>query len=173
MHVLCCCRADDSPLYRVCWPHGILLVYHTITLLTLTMYASYTQCLCCCICHTQARSALPSNFDCDLAYCLGGIAATLVHNRMSGYLATVAGLKGDASTWQVRLCPSICFHVHQALQHYTSYRSGAYHTSTLERLALSARSGSCQEHHRPTSSYFCVLRLTRLTLRECVLCAFQ
>ncbi|KAG5175493.1 hypothetical protein JKP88DRAFT_351423 [Tribonema minus] len=44
----------------------------------------------------QARSALPSNFDCDYAFSLGGLAAALVHSRASGYLATLTGLKGDA-----------------------------------------------------------------------------
>ncbi len=38
----------------------------------------------------QARSALPSKFDCDLAYSLGGTAAVLVHNRLSGYCAVVS-----------------------------------------------------------------------------------
>ncbi len=38
----------------------------------------------------QARSALPSKFDCDLAYSLGGAAAVLVHNRLSGYCAVVS-----------------------------------------------------------------------------------
>ncbi len=38
----------------------------------------------------QARSALPSNFDCDLAYGLGGTAAVLIHNRLSGYCAVVS-----------------------------------------------------------------------------------
>ena len=32
----------------------------------------------------QARGSLPSNFDCNYAYALGGTAATLVHNGLSG-----------------------------------------------------------------------------------------
>ncbi|KAG5178774.1 pyrophosphate--fructose 6-phosphate 1-phosphotransferase subunit beta [Tribonema minus] len=48
----------------------------------------------------QARSAMPSNFDCDYAFSLGGLAASLVHSGATGYLATLTGLKGDASTWQ-------------------------------------------------------------------------
>ncbi|CAM9430307.1 unnamed protein product [Discosporangium mesarthrocarpum] len=49
----------------------------------------------------QARSALPSNFDCDYAYTLGGTAATLVHRGASGYLATVTGLKHSVKDWKV------------------------------------------------------------------------
>lgn len=49
----------------------------------------------------QARSALPSNFDCDYAFTLGGAVATLMSRRMNGYLATVTGLKMPAADWKV------------------------------------------------------------------------
>ncbi|CBJ31829.1 RecName: Full=Pyrophosphate--fructose 6-phosphate 1-phosphotransferase subunit beta; Short=PFP; AltName: Full=6-phosphofructokinase, pyrophosphate dependent; AltName: Full=Pyrophosphate-dependent 6-ph [Ectocarpus siliculosus] len=48
----------------------------------------------------QARSALPSNFDCDYAFTLGGAVAILMHRRMSGYLATVTGLKEPVEGWK-------------------------------------------------------------------------
>lgn len=49
----------------------------------------------------QARSAMPSNFDCDYAYSLGGAAACLLHRHLTGYLAIVTGLKGPVKDWQV------------------------------------------------------------------------
>lgn len=54
---------------------------------------------------TQARGSLPSPFDCDLAYSLGGAAAALVHNNLTGYLASITGLKGPAHTWKVAGVP--------------------------------------------------------------------
>ncbi|CAM9151356.1 unnamed protein product [Choristocarpus tenellus] len=55
----------------------------------------------------QARSALPSNFDCDYAYTLGGTAATLVHRGITGYLATVTGLKHPVKDWKVGGVPLV------------------------------------------------------------------
>jgi len=54
----------------------------------------------------QARGSLPSNFDCNLGYSLGGTAAVLVHNNLSGYLATITGLKGkEEEEWKVAGVP--------------------------------------------------------------------
>jgi len=49
----------------------------------------------------QARSALPSKFDCDYGYTLGGAACVLIQNEMSGYVPTVSGLKGPVKEWSV------------------------------------------------------------------------
>merc|ERR1711976_84975 len=53
----------------------------------------------------QARGSLPSNFDCDYAYSLGGIAASLLYNGFSGYIATISGLKGPSTEWQAAGIP--------------------------------------------------------------------
>jgi len=47
----------------------------------------------------QARCSMPSNFDSDYAYALGGIAAVLAANGRSGYMATVSGLSAPAEEW--------------------------------------------------------------------------
>jgi len=49
----------------------------------------------------QARSAMPTNFDCDYGYTLGGAAAVLVFNQLSGYMPTVSGTKGPVAEWTV------------------------------------------------------------------------
>ena len=49
----------------------------------------------------QARSSMPSNFDCDLASTLGHTAAALVAARASGYLASAHCLTGKPSSWRV------------------------------------------------------------------------
>ena len=48
----------------------------------------------------QARSSMPSNFDCDLAYTLGHTAAALVAAGATGYLATAHCLTSDVSEWR-------------------------------------------------------------------------
>ncbi len=61
----------------------------------------------------QARSALPSQFDCDLAYSLGGTAAVLIQNRLSGYCAVVSNsyfaLKNIQRVYSnPKGCPWVC-----------------------------------------------------------------
>ena len=48
----------------------------------------------------QARSALPSNFDCALGAALGRTAAVLVLAGKTGYLATVRGLARAVADWE-------------------------------------------------------------------------
>eukprot|EP00993_Chasmostoma_nieuportense_P000655 NODE_1602_length_1444_cov_11.334852_g1366_i1.p1 GENE.NODE_1602_length_1444_cov_11.334852_g1366_i1~~NODE_1602_length_1444_cov_11.334852_g1366_i1.p1 ORF type:complete len:457 (-),score=132.03 NODE_1602_length_1444_cov_11.334852_g1366_i1:72-1442(-) len=49
----------------------------------------------------QARGAMPSNFDCDLAYTLGFTAAHLAAHKLNGYLAVATGLKAPTEEWAV------------------------------------------------------------------------
>eukprot|EP00746_Dinoflagellata_sp_MGD_P032014 gnl/MRDRNA2_/MRDRNA2_176175_c0_seq1.p1 gnl/MRDRNA2_/MRDRNA2_176175_c0~~gnl/MRDRNA2_/MRDRNA2_176175_c0_seq1.p1 ORF type:complete len:801 (+),score=112.81 gnl/MRDRNA2_/MRDRNA2_176175_c0_seq1:31-2403(+) len=49
----------------------------------------------------QARSALPTNFDCDLAYTSGIGAGILVNEGKSGYLVDVSGLQHSTDAWVV------------------------------------------------------------------------
>ena len=55
----------------------------------------------------QARGSLPSNFDCDLAYTLGKVAAHLGRNGCNGYLAIATGLKNATNEWRVGGMPII------------------------------------------------------------------
>lgn len=55
----------------------------------------------------QARGSLPSNFDCDLAYTLGMVAAHLGRNGCNGYLAIATGLKNPTNEWRVGGMPII------------------------------------------------------------------
>ena len=48
----------------------------------------------------QARSALPSNFDCTLGSALGRTAALLVAGGMTGYLTSMRGLKKPVAEWE-------------------------------------------------------------------------
>jgi len=50
----------------------------------------------------QARSSMPSNFDCNLAYGLGCTAGALVASDQitTGYMTTMSGLTGPPSTWR-------------------------------------------------------------------------
>lgn len=50
----------------------------------------------------QARSSMPSNFDCNLAYSFGCTAGALVaaDNITTGYMTTMSGLTGPPSTWR-------------------------------------------------------------------------
>ena len=50
----------------------------------------------------QARSSMPSTFDCDLGYTLGATAAALACvPGATGYMATAHCLSGDAAQWRV------------------------------------------------------------------------
>mmetsp|Transcript_12849 Transcript_12849/g.24184 ORF Transcript_12849/g.24184 Transcript_12849/m.24184 type:complete len:1062 (+) Transcript_12849:98-3283(+) len=53
----------------------------------------------------QVRSSMPSNFDVDYGYTVGGIAAVLCANEMSGYMPSITGLKSPAAQWQVAGVP--------------------------------------------------------------------
>eukprot|EP00931_Biecheleriopsis_adriatica_P030672 TRINITY_DN18060_c0_g2_i1.p1 TRINITY_DN18060_c0_g2~~TRINITY_DN18060_c0_g2_i1.p1 ORF type:complete len:1048 (-),score=210.90 TRINITY_DN18060_c0_g2_i1:19-3162(-) len=56
----------------------------------------------------QARSAVPTNFDCDLAYTLGMGAGILVDLGKSGQLVHASRLERDVDEWQVRGLPLTC-----------------------------------------------------------------
>merc|ERR1719443_2129441 len=47
----------------------------------------------------QARCSMPSDFDCDYAYALGGTAALLAANGNSGYMAVVSDLSKPVEQW--------------------------------------------------------------------------
>mmetsp|Transcript_12000 Transcript_12000/g.15155 ORF Transcript_12000/g.15155 Transcript_12000/m.15155 type:complete len:1183 (-) Transcript_12000:326-3874(-) len=53
----------------------------------------------------QARSSLPTNFDCDYGFTVGGAAAVLVLNELSGYMPTVSGLKAPVDEWSIGGAP--------------------------------------------------------------------
>jgi len=55
----------------------------------------------------QARSSMPSNFDCNLAYSLGCTAGALVaaDNITTGYMTTMSGLTGPPSAWRPGAVP--------------------------------------------------------------------
>lgn len=48
----------------------------------------------------QARSSLPSNFDCSLGTTLGRIAVKLVAGGLTGYAAAVSGLQHPVAKWR-------------------------------------------------------------------------
>lgn len=56
----------------------------------------------------HARSALPTDFDCDLAYSLGWAAALLVRLGKSGLVVHAANLERSPSEWQLRGIPLTC-----------------------------------------------------------------
>jgi hypothetical protein len=49
----------------------------------------------------QARSSMPSNFDCSLAQSMGHCAAHLVSHKKTGYLVAISGLKKPPSKWRL------------------------------------------------------------------------
>jgi 6-phosphofructokinase 1 len=49
----------------------------------------------------QARSALPSQFDCNLAYTVGCAAGLLINEGVTGYLATAHNLARPVKEWKV------------------------------------------------------------------------
>lgn len=71
----------------------------------------------------QARGSLPSNFDCNLGYSMGGAAAVLVHTGRTGYLATITGLKGvEEEDWKVAGVPLTAMLAYDELeQHRLAY----------------------------------------------------
>jgi diphosphate-dependent phosphofructokinase len=56
----------------------------------------------------QARCSLPSNFDCDYAYCLGRVSALLAQRGHTGYAASVTRLHLPPTEWQVCF-PSVVY----------------------------------------------------------------
>jgi diphosphate--fructose-6-phosphate 1-phosphotransferase len=55
----------------------------------------------------KARSSVPSNFDCDLAYSHGIAAAALIANGAHGYLTCLSGLGLPASQWVSSAVPLV------------------------------------------------------------------
>jgi len=55
----------------------------------------------------QARSSMPSNFDCNLAYGLGCTAGALIASDLitTGYMTTMSGLTGPPTTWRPGAVP--------------------------------------------------------------------
>ena len=47
----------------------------------------------------QARSAMPTNFDCDLAYTTGFAASVLIDSGKTGYLVHAANLTESPGQW--------------------------------------------------------------------------
>jgi len=57
----------------------------------------------------QARSSMPSNFDCDLGYTLGCTAAALVASGVTAYMATAHCLTSSPADWRVCGTPLASF----------------------------------------------------------------
>lgn len=55
----------------------------------------------------KARSSVPSNFDCDLAYSHGMAAASMVANKLHGYLSCISGLGLASSEWESTAVPLV------------------------------------------------------------------
>jgi len=53
----------------------------------------------------QARSSLPTNFDCDLAYTLGWGAAVLISLGKTGQLVHASGLELPVDSWRIKGIP--------------------------------------------------------------------
>lgn len=49
----------------------------------------------------EGRSGLPSNFDCHYSYALGRVAALLIQEGYTGYMACVKNLSAPLKEWQV------------------------------------------------------------------------
>jgi pyrophosphate--fructose-6-phosphate 1-phosphotransferase len=55
----------------------------------------------------QARSSMPSNFDCSLAQSMGHCAAHLVAHNKTGYLVAISGLKRAPAEWRLWAVPLV------------------------------------------------------------------
>ena len=53
----------------------------------------------------QGRTAMPSDFDCDLGYSLGAVSAHIIASNRTGLLVTMANLSSPPSEWEVRGIP--------------------------------------------------------------------
>mmetsp|Transcript_31903 Transcript_31903/g.67842 ORF Transcript_31903/g.67842 Transcript_31903/m.67842 type:complete len:1200 (-) Transcript_31903:60-3659(-) len=69
----------------------------------------------------QARCSMPSDFDSDYAYTLGGAAAILAATGQSGYMAIVSDLSKPVQKWKVGGVPfTAMFNVPRSLPHEVS-----------------------------------------------------
>lgn len=48
----------------------------------------------------EGRASLPSNFDCNLCYSLGNVAAALIESGKTGYIATASNLTSPPEQWK-------------------------------------------------------------------------
>lgn len=74
----------------------------------------------------HGRSAMPTNFDCDLGYTIGYTAAIFVEDERSGLLVDIAKLKGDVQDWEVRGTPLA------SLLTFKEPKDGASHAASYE-----------------------------------------
>lgn len=58
-------------------------------------------------CGYEGRSCPPSNFDANYCYALGHVAAGLIQNALTGYIAAVRGLSKPVENWQPMGVPLI------------------------------------------------------------------
>lgn len=56
----------------------------------------------------QARSAIPTNFDCDLAYTLGWSAGIMINLEKAGLLVHATRLEKEVNEWRLRGLPLTC-----------------------------------------------------------------
>ncbi|KAH0474251.1 MAG: uncharacterized protein KVP18_004812 [Porospora cf. gigantea A] len=56
----------------------------------------------------QGRSSLPSNFDCNLAYAYGHLAAICVESGLTAMCCTIRGLVGPTADWKAFVIPMNC-----------------------------------------------------------------
>ena len=71
-------------------------------------YKGTWSCVCSFIGY-QARGATPTNFDVTYGYNLGHVAAVLVANDLSGYMATINNLKKSVDRWHPSGVPISAF----------------------------------------------------------------
>jgi len=65
-----------------------------------------------------SRCSMPSDFDCDYAYTLGGAAGVLAATGKSGYMAIVSGLSKPVQEWRVGGVPfTVMLSVPRSLPH--------------------------------------------------------
>jgi len=53
----------------------------------------------------EGRSAFPSNFDAQYCYALGHVAAALIDQKFTGYMASIQGLEKPSEEWEVSGLP--------------------------------------------------------------------
>eukprot|EP00300_Choanocystis_sp_HF-7_P012400 c17874_g1_i1.p1 GENE.c17874_g1_i1~~c17874_g1_i1.p1 ORF type:complete len:1266 (+),score=315.83 c17874_g1_i1:61-3798(+) len=57
---------------------------------------------------SQARSSMPTQFDCELGYALGQSAGVLSAHRCNGYMVSITGLHHPVDEWRVAGAPLSC-----------------------------------------------------------------